>query len=114
MIIKDILIKNEQGKEFEMELYINVSSMKNIERELKQISPKLNFYKAIPLIQQGELTIAIIFVGSCLHKRGEQRAVGSDWFDDNHVDFLKYANEMIVKLTECLADLNPSVKSVGK
>jgi hypothetical protein len=34
MIIKDIVIKNDKDKEFELEVYLNIASIKGIEREL--------------------------------------------------------------------------------
>ena len=114
MIIKDIVVKNDKDKEFELEVYLNIASIKGIERELKQIDPKLNFYKALPLIPQGEMTISVIFIGNCLHRRGEKRPVGSDWVDSNDVNFFKYSDELIAKLTACLEDLNPTVKDEGK
>lgn len=114
MIIKDIVVKNDKDKEFELEVYLNIASIKGIERELKQIDPKLNFYKALPLIPQGEMTISVIFIGNCLHRRGEKRPVGSEWFDANDVNFFKYSDELIAKLTACLEDLNPTVKDEGK
>ena len=64
MIVKDFEFKTQDEKVIPMELYLNVASIKNIERELKQVSNKLNFYNAIPLIQQGEATIAIIYIFS--------------------------------------------------
>ena len=44
MIIKDIKVENEKGKEFELEVYINVKSIMAIERDLKQLNPKYNYY----------------------------------------------------------------------
>jgi hypothetical protein len=35
MIIKDIVIKNDKDKEFELEVYLNIASIKGIERRVK-------------------------------------------------------------------------------
>ena len=71
MIIKDIVVKNDKDKEFELEVYLNIASIKGIERELKQIDPKLNFYKALPLIPQGEMTISVILLETVCIEEGK-------------------------------------------
>ena len=45
MIIKDIKMENIHGKEFELEVYLNTKSVMNIERDLKALNPKYNYYK---------------------------------------------------------------------
>ena len=40
MIIKDMTVVNEKGKEFELEVYINTKSIMAIERDLKKLNPK--------------------------------------------------------------------------
>ena len=110
MIIKDIKIENEKGKEFELEVYINVKSIMAIERDLKQLNPKYNYYTALPLIDKGEMTITLIYICNSIHKRGEKRPVGIDFFDDNDIDFFKYSRELVLKLVECFRDNNPTVK----
>ena len=104
MIVKDFSFETYDGKVIPMELYLNIASIKNIERELKQISNKLNFYNAIPLIQQGEATIAIIYICSCLHKPNNFRCADSEFFDKNNIDYLHYSNELVIALIECLQD----------
>ena len=104
MIIKDFSFETYDGKTIDMELFLNIASIKNIEKELKQINPKLNFYNAIPLIQQGEATVAIIYICSCLHKPNNFRCVDSEFFDKNNINYLDYANDLIIALIECLQD----------
>ena len=104
MIIKDIKMENIHGKEFELEVYLNTKSVMNIERDLKALNPKYNYYKCLHLIDEGEMTILLIYICNSLHKRGEKRPVGIDFFDDNDIDIFKYVNELIVKLAECLTD----------
>lgn len=118
MIVKDFEFKTHDEKVIPMELYLNVASIKNIERELKQVSNKLNFYNAIPLIQQGEATVAIIYICSCLHKPNNFRCVDSEFFDKNNINYLDYANDLIIALIECLQDTKATKESksngVGK
>ena len=104
MIIKDIKMENIHGKECELEVYLNTKSVMNIERDLKALNPKYNYYKCLHLIDEGEMTILLIYICNSLHKRGEKRPVGIDFFDDNDIDIFKYVNELIVKLAECLTD----------
>ena len=114
MIIKDVVVKNRDGKEIELEVYINVKSVMAIERDLKQLNPKYNYYNALPLIDKGELSVALVYVCNCIHKRGEKRPVGIDFFDDNNINFFDYSKELMGKLVECLVDNNPTVKQEGK
>ena len=119
MIIKDFSFETHDGKTIDMELFLNVASIKNIEKELKQINPKLNFYNAIPLIQQGEATVAIIYICSCLHKPNNFRCVDSEFFDKNNINYLDYANDLIIALIECLQQDTKATKenqnnNVGK
>ena len=111
MIVKDMTMTNEKGKEFNMEVYLNTSSIKVIEKGLKQLNPKYTFYNAIPLLERGEMSIAIIYITGCLHRVGNYRAMDESFFDENNIDFFKYQNEVIGKLIECLADMNPTVKA---
>ena len=104
MIIKDIKMANIHGTEFELEVYLNTKSVMNIERDLKALNPKYNYYKCLHLIDEGEMTILLIYICNSLHKRGEKRPVGIDFFDDNDIDIFKYVNELIIKLAECLTD----------
>lgn len=110
MIIKDITITNEDGKEFELEVYINIKSVMAIERDLKTLNPKYNYYTALPLIDKGEMTVTLIYICNSVHKRGEKRPVGIDFFDDNNINFFKYSGDLMLKLVECLHDNNPTVK----
>ena len=119
MIIKDFSFETHDGKTIDMELFLNIASIKNIEKELKQINPKLNFYNAIPLIQQGEATVAIIYICSCLHKPNNFRCVDSEFFDKNNINYLDYANDLIIALIECLQQDTKATKenqnnNVGK
>ena len=104
MIIKDVKMENIHGKEFELEVYLNTKSVMNIERDLKALNPKYNYYKCLHLIDEGEMTILLIYICNSLHKRGEKRPVGIDFFDDNDIDIFEYVNELIIKLAECLMD----------
>ena len=104
MIIKDIKMENIHGKEFELEVYLNTKSVMNIERDLKALNPKYNYYKCLHLIDEGEMTILLIYICNSLHKRGEKSPVGIDFFDDKDIDIFKYVNELIIKLAECLTD----------
>ena len=110
MIIKEITMVNERGKEYGMEVYLNTSSIKMIEQGLKKLNPKYTFYNAIPLLEKGEMSVAIVYITGCLHKVGNYRAMSEEFFDENNIDFFKYQNEVIGKLIECLADMNPSTK----
>ena len=116
MIVKDMTMVNEKNKEFNMEIYLNTSSIKMIEKGLKQLNPKYTFYNAIPLLERGEMSVAIIYITGCLHKIGSYRAMNEEFFDENMIDFFKYQNEVIGKLIECLTDMNPTTKTenVGK
>ena len=104
MIIKDIKMENIHGKEFELEVYLNTKSVMNIERDLKALNPKYNYYKWLHLSEEGEMSVLLIYICNSLHKRGEKRPVGIDFFDDNDIDIFKYVNELIIKLAECLTD----------
>lgn len=106
----EVTLKNIQGKEFELEMYMNINSIKTIEQEVKKIDKNLNYYKALPLIQKGELTIALIFVTCCLHRKGSKACVGLDWLDNNDIDFFQYSDELMTKLVECLEDNKPTVE----
>ena len=110
MVIKDVVIENDKGKEFELEVYVNTKSVMAIERDLKQINPKYNYYNALGLIEKGEMSIVLIYVCNCVHKRGEKRPVGIDFFDDNDIDFFKHSKVLVEKLAQCLVDNHPTVK----
>ena len=110
MIIKDIKMENIHGKEFELEVYLNTKSVMNIERDLKALKPKYNYYKCLHLIDEGEMSVLLIYICNSLHKRGEKRPVGIDFFDDNDIDIFKYINDLIIKLAECLTDNKGSVE----
>lgn len=110
MVVKDMTMTNEKGKEFNMEIYLNTSSIKMIEQGLKKLNPKYTFYNAIPLLERGEMSVAIIYITGCLHKVGNYRAMNEDFFDENNIDFFKYQNDVISKLIECLVDMNPTAK----
>ena len=116
MIIKEIIMVNERGKEFNMEVYLNTSSIKMIEKGLKLLNKNYTFYNAIPLLEKGEMSVAIVYITGCLHRVGNYRAMNEDFFDENNIDFFKYQNEIIGKLIECLTDMNPTTKTenVGK
>ena len=116
MIVKDMMMTNEKGKEFNMEIYLNTSSIKMIEQGLKKLNPKYTFYNAIPLLERGEMSVAIVYITGCLHRVGSYRAMNEEFFDENMIDFFKYQNEIIGKLIECLTDMNPTTKTenVGK
>ena len=79
MIIKDIVVENIDGKKFELEIYMNTKSVMAIERDLKKINEKYNYYRCLPMIEQGEMSILLIYVCNSLHKRGEKRPVGIDF-----------------------------------
>lgn len=104
MIIKDIKMENIHGKEFELEIYMNTKSVMSIERDLKALNPKYNYYKCLHLIDEGEMSVLLIYICNSLHKRGEKRPVGIDFFDDNDIDIFKYVNDLVIKLAECLTD----------
>ena len=111
----DQALTAEFKKTLEMTKIINIE----VEKELKQINPKLNFYNAIPLIQQGEATVAIIYICSCLHKPNNFRCVDSEFFDKNNINYLDYANDLIIALIECLQQDTKATKenknnNVGK
>ena len=104
MIIKDIKMENIHGKAFESDIYMNTKSVMAIERDLKALNPKYNYYKCLHLIDEGEMSVLLIYICNSLHKRGEKRPVGIDFFDDNDIDVFKYVNDLIIKLAECLTD----------
>ena len=116
MIVKDMMMTNEKGKEFNMEIYLNTSSIKMIEQGLKKLNKNYTFYNAIPLLERGEMSVAIVYITGCLHRVGNYRAMNEEFFDENMIDFFKYQNEVIGKLIECLTDMNPTTKTenVGK
>ena len=115
MIIKDIKMENIHGKEFELEVYLNTKSVMNIERDLKALNPEYNYYKCLHLIDEGEMSVLLIYICNSLHKRGEKRPVGIDFFDDNDINIFQYVDELIIKLAECLSDNRGKVKQeVGK
>lgn len=110
MIIKTVRVKSDKtNKEFDLEVYINISSMKLAEREIKKDYPKLNFITALPFIDT-EVIIMTSIIGACCHLKGDVKALGSDWFDREFIDFVKYRNDLILAITECSEDLTSQKK----
>ena len=62
MIIKDIRMENIHGKEFELEIYMNTKSVMAIERDLKALNPKYNYYKCLHLIDEGEMSVLLVYI----------------------------------------------------
>ena len=110
MIVKEITMTSERGKEFNMEIYLNTSSIKMIEKGLKLLNKNYTFYNAIPLLEKGEMSVAIVYITGSLHRSGNYRAMDQEFFDENNIDFFKYQNEVISRLIECLVDMNPTTK----
>ena len=73
-----------------------------------------NYFNALGLIEKGEMSVVLTYVCNCVHKRGEKRPVGIDFFDDNDIDYFKYSRDLISRLAECLEDNHPTVKQEGK
>lgn len=109
MIVKNLKLVNENGQEFEIEVFLNGASVKYIEKELKSIDPKYNFYKCLPMIQQGELTLLLIFLGGVIHLKGNKYCVGSDFFDENEINIFAYINELSTALYNAMRDNKPTV-----
>lgn len=118
MIVKDITFTNTDGKEIQMEMALNMSSLRFIEKELKKIDSKYNFYNCLKYLEKGqELTIVSVYFLGCLHKPNDFRCVDPDFFDKNKIDFLKYATELFQNVLEIIVeDMQPTKKSdqVGK
>ena len=114
MIVKRVNLVSEKGKEFEVEIYLNNRSIKSIERELKKEYPKLNFNTGIPYLVQGEMIVALIYLENSMHLVGSKHPLGTDWLDDNDIDFLKHSDKLITAFSECLIDLKPTVEPKKK
>ncbi len=115
MIIKEHNLVSEDGKEFNMEIYLNTCSIRQVEKELHQIDKNLNFYTGIPLIMKGELSVALIYICSCMHSPNDFRVKDSLFFDKNNINFFKYSNELIGSIIECLNDMQPTKENkLGK
>lgn len=114
MIKKELVLKNDEGKEFEVEVYLNLASIRAIEKELKAIDKNYNFYKCLPLIDMGELTVTITYIANVVHLAGKKNPVGVDWFDNNKINFFEYSQELTLGLIECLNDNKPTAESKKK
>ena len=47
MVYKELEVKNDEGKVFNVEVYMNGRSIKRIEKEAKEIDPKFNLSSPI-------------------------------------------------------------------
>ena len=109
MIIKEVEVKNGSGKTFNLEIYLNGRSIKQIEKEAKMIDPKQNFYTALNAATKMEFTYNMIVLGGVTHLKGNKNPVGSEWFDDNDISFFGEAmTALSVALGECLKDIQPT------
>lgn len=111
MIVKDIVLKNVKGKEFPMEVFINVSTVKEIEKALKAIDKNYTFHNCLEKIFKGEVTIIAIYVTCSLHKQNDWRAVDADFFDKNRINFFEYSAELVDDVIQCLQDMSPTKES---
>lgn len=110
MVVRGYEVENGKGEKVELEIYINGKSVKQIEKELKGINPKYNFYNCLPLMSGGEMTIALIYLGGFVHKKGSKNSVGSDWFDDNDVSIFEHMESLFECVGHCLEDIKPTNK----
>lgn len=108
MVVREINFKNDKGETIETELYINGRTVKQIEKELKTINPKYNFFNGLQMMGLGELTVILIFFGGFIHKKGNKNPVGSDWFDDVGIDVFEYFSEIKKALDACVEDTKPT------
>lgn len=109
MIIKEVEIKNGSGKVFNIEVYLNGRSIKQIEKEAKMIDPKQNFNTALANAMSMEFTYNIIVLGGVVHLKGNKYPVGSEWFDDNDISFFgESMNILADALLSCLQDIKPT------
>ena len=114
MIIKELVLENNKEEKFEVEVYLNLASIRAIEKELKAMDKSYNFYKCLPMIDKGELSITLAYICNCVHLKDRKVPVGSDWFDDHDIDFLHYSRDLVSALAQCLADNKSTVESKGK
>ena len=110
MVIKQVEIKNDEGKAFNVEVYLNGRSLKQIEKEVKEIDPKMNVWSAIDnFARTKDFIYMSIILGAAVHEKGNKYPVGADWFDDNEISF--FGNDMaslILALNSCFTDLYPT------
>lgn len=110
MVVKECKVVNGNGNEIPVEIYINGRSVKQIEKELKTIDPKYNFFNCLNLLSKAEMTITFIYLGGFVHKKGNKQPVGSDWFDDNDVSIFEHMEELLTNITECMEDIKATNK----
>ena len=107
MVVKDIVVKSyKDSKEYELEIYVNIESMRCAEREIKKEYPKMNFISALQFMQT-EIIIMTSIMGACCHLKGQFRPVGYEWFDKNYINIFEYIDELTIALNECTEDLLP-------
>ena len=61
MTIKEVIVENIHGEKFVLNVFLNLASIRAIEKELKQMDKSYNFYKCLPMIDKGELSTFEIF-----------------------------------------------------
>lgn len=109
MVYKELEVKNDEGKVFNVEVYMNGRSIKRIEKEAKEIDPKFNFNSSINAAMSQEFTHLLIVCGSVVHLKGRKEPVGSDWFDDNGFSvFGQSFLDLVAAMGECMKDLYPT------
>ena len=110
MIIKTVKVKSDKTeKEYELDIFINISSMKMAEREIKKDYPKLTFITALPYLET-EIIIMTSIIGACCHLKNSVQALGTEWFDREYIDFIKYKADLIDAISECADDLKSTKK----
>lgn len=114
MTIKEVIVENIHGEKFVLNVFLNLASIRAIEKELKQMDKSYNFYKCLPMIDKGELSITLAYICNCVHLEGKKAPLGSDFFDDHDINFLNYSAELISALAQCLTDNKSGVESKGK
>lgn len=107
MKVKEFTFEREEGN-IEVELYLNGASVKYIEKALKEIDPKYNFYRCLNLIQYGELSLLLIYLGGIIHLKGKKHPVGADWFDEQNIFIFNYLDELSKELYDVMTDNKPT------
>ena len=114
MKIFELKLKTYDGKEYPVDVFLNLKSMRAIEKELKELNPEYGFFKSLPLVDQAEMDVVSIYVTNVVHKKGEQRPLGADFFDNHQIDFFACYQEVIQTLVQCMEDNKPTTEEEKK
>lgn len=112
--IVDVKLKKYNGEEFPAEVFLNLKSIKAIDRELKELNPDYGYFKSLPLIDQQDVTVTSIYLTNITHKKGETRPLGADFFDNYQIDYFACYDILVQALLECMTDNKPTTEEEKK